>query len=76
MQFGVHLGFAFQLKDDLLDYDSNVNDPKNLACHLGVARVKDLLDTISRRADEQLLFLGKMANPLTQIIEYNIKRTH
>ncbi len=75
-QFGVHLGFAFQLKDDLLDFEPNNKDPKNLACHLGPTKIKDLLETISRRAEEQLRFLGKSAEPLNRLIEYNIKRNH
>lgn len=75
-QFGAHLGFAFQLKDDLLDFEPNTKDPKNLACHLGPSKIKDLLETISRRAEEQLMFLGQSAEPLNKLIEYNIRRSH
>lgn len=76
-QFGSHLGFAFQLKDDLLDFDSQVVDPKNMACHLGLDRIRDLLHSTSEQAHNELRFLGeKEIKPLTDIIEYNIHRTH
>jgi geranylgeranyl diphosphate synthase type II len=76
IQFGAHLGLAFQLKDDLLDFDPQVKDAKNVACHIGPTKTKDWLETISRRAEEQILFLGKPAHPLVQLIEYNARRTH
>lgn len=76
IQFGAHLGLAFQLKDDLLDFDPQVKDAKNIACHIGPTKTKDWLETISRRAEEELLFLGKAATPLIQLIEYNARRSH
>ena len=76
MQFGTHLGLAFQLKDDLLDFDPEVKDAKNVACHIGPMKTKEWLETISQRAEETLLFLGKAAMPLNQLIEYNLRRQH
>lgn len=76
MQFGSHLGFAFQLKDDLLDYEPEKGDPKNMVSHLGLPNTKDLLNTISRQAELQLQFLGSYAKPLLQLIEFNIHRSH
>lgn len=75
-QFGAHLGYAFQLKDDLLDFDPQVNDPKNLACHLGLGKTKDLLALISKRAEEQIQYLGHSAGPLLKLIEFNVERSH
>lgn len=76
IQFGSHLGLAFQLKDDLLDFDPQVKDAKNVACHIGTTKTKEWLETISHRAEEQISFLGRAAAPLIQLIEYNVRRTH
>lgn len=75
-QFGVHLGFAFQLKDDLLDFNPEVKDAKNMTCHLGLTKTKDLLKLISQKASEELHFLGGNAASLKQLIEYNVHREH
>lgn len=76
-QFGAHLGFAFQLKDDLLDFDPQTLDPKNMACHLGQERIRDLLHSTSQQAHNELGFLGeKSIKPLMDIIDFNIQRNH
>jgi geranylgeranyl diphosphate synthase type II len=75
-QFGIHLGFAFQLKDDLLDYQPQVRDPKNIACHLSSSKTLDLLREISRLAEQQLKFLGPSVEPLLKLIKYNVDRLH
>ncbi|MEY4616759.1 MAG: hypothetical protein RJB66_1719 [Pseudomonadota bacterium] len=76
IQFGSHLGLAFQLKDDLLDFDPQVKDAKNVACHIGTTKTKEWLETISKRAEEQIRFLDRASTPLIQLIEYNARRTH
>lgn len=76
LQFGAHLGFAFQLKDDLLDFEADKPDPKNLVTHIGLGKTKDRLTLISRKAEQELLFLGRAAEPLLRLIEYNVRRTH
>lgn len=74
-QFGKLLGFAFQLKDDLLDFDPHVQDTKNLVNHIGVEETKALLISTSQMAKEQLAFLSdKRSESLLQLIQYNINR--
>lgn len=74
-KFGSHLGFAFQLKDDLLDFEPETKDPKNKVCQLGLETTKKLLSLISKHAEDQIKFLGEASFPLVELINYNIQRT-
>ncbi len=74
--FGFLLGFNFQVKDDLLDFDTQVNDPKNIAQRLGVEKTKELLVNNSNLAKEALHFLTtEKKSALLELIDYNVHRT-
>lgn len=77
IHFGSLLGFNFQIKDDLLDFDTQKSDPKNITHYLGLEKTTKLLYNSSSLAKEKLLFLSeKKRSPLFQLIDYNIHRTH
>ncbi len=75
-EFGSYLGLAFQIKDDLLDFNSESWDSKNIACHLGVSETKTLLEVTSRSAVDSLGFLADAKASLEDLIHYNIHRSH
>lgn len=75
-EFGSQLGLAFQLKDDLLDYDPEIKDHKNLACHLGRQETQKLLETVSQKAQEQLQKITHFPETLKNLVDYNISRSH
>jgi octaprenyl-diphosphate synthase len=75
--FGMHLGMAFQIKDDLFDYESNGitgkpsgNDIKEKKLTLPLIYAKNQLDTGGRRAILKLLKKkNKSKSEVAQIIE-------
>lgn len=74
-QFGSLLGRAFQIKDDLLDFNIQNKDPKNLASHLGFQETTKVLNAISLEAQETLLFMEtNRLEPLNALIRYNQER--
>lgn len=75
-EFGMLLGFAFQLKDDLLDYDPKGKDYKNLVYHLGLDETHKILVTVSQQALDKLSFLTQPPEMLNNLVQYNITRSH
>lgn len=75
-EFGSLVGFAFQLKDDLLDYDPNNKDFKNVAYHLGLAETQTLLEHVSQKAQTQLQMMTHSSETLKNLVLYNISRAH
>lgn len=71
--YALHLGLAFQIKDDLLDYDSTKQDFKNYAHLLGAEIAQDELKHHSSIARDSL---SDFPNPvlLSELIEYNLGR--
>jgi octaprenyl-diphosphate synthase len=75
--FGMHLGMAFQIKDDLFDYEPSGitgkpsgNDIKEKKLTLPLIYAKNQLDTASRRAVLKLLKKkNKSKSEVAQIIE-------
>jgi geranylgeranyl diphosphate synthase type II len=74
-EFGSLLGFAFQLKDDLLDYDPKSKDYKNLVYHLGINETQKMLERVSQSAQEKLYFLTTPSEVLNNLVQYNITRS-
>lgn len=72
--YGESLGFAFQVRDDLLDFTQDQNDKKNFVTLLGIEKTQELLDETSRKAKG---FLNKLTKPnvkLLQMVDYNLSR--
>lgn len=82
-EFSYHLGMAFQIQDDLLDYADKEQDFKNYIKILGVEKTKIELAQHSELAKVQLLKVLQNTNnnllpaiePLLMLIEFNQKRT-
>ncbi len=75
-EFGALLGLAFQLKDDLLDYDPSNEDYKNITSHLGLSETQKLLEELSQKAQQKLQFLTQPPETLKKLVLYNISRSH
>lgn len=75
-EFGSLVGLAFQLKDDLLDYDPKNQDYKNVVYHLGLAETQTLLETVSQKAQDKLQLVAQSSETLKSLVLYNIARSH
>ncbi len=73
-EFSLHLGLAFQIKDDLLDYKSSEQDFKNYASLLGLETAQAELQKHSVIAIE---YAQKFTNhqALIDLIQFNLSRT-
>ncbi|OFZ28701.1 MAG: hypothetical protein A2622_06345 [Bdellovibrionales bacterium RIFCSPHIGHO2_01_FULL_40_29] len=71
--FSLHLGLAFQIQDDLLDFDSEKQDFKNYAHLLGIEIARAELETQSNIA---LSFLPSLSDSvlLKELVEFNLSR--
>lgn len=72
--YGEHLGLAFQIRDDLLDYSDHSEDKKNFVDLIGKKPTEDLLEEVSRKAKTFLNKLQKPSVKLLQMVEYNMSR--
>lgn len=68
--FSRYLGLAFQIKDDLLDADQDINSPKNYITHLGAVETQNKLKEASQTAEKHSLNIPK----LMEIIRFNLER--
>ncbi|ROT96233.1 polyprenyl synthetase family protein [Marinobacter sp. R17] len=86
--YGRALGLAFQVQDDLLDIegatdtigkpqgsDAARNKPTYPAC-LGIDGTRDHLRSLQEQAVSALAVLGRSADPLRQIADFVVTRTH
>lgn len=72
--YGENLGFAFQIRDDILDFEQDQNDKKNFITILGIEKTQELLIETSYKAKG---FLNKLVKPnakLLQMVDYNLSR--
>jgi geranylgeranyl diphosphate synthase type II len=74
-EFGDHLGFAFQLKDDFLDFDPKKPEPCNLVSSLGEDPAKKILTEISLKAESALREVNLLTNNLKSLISFNLQRS-
>lgn len=72
--FGAHLGLAFQLADDLLDFDSQNLEPSGLPKHIGLEATKQRLKNVTQVALSEIESLGARAKGLSELIQYNFIR--
>ena len=74
-QFGKHLGLAFQLADDIEDYDPDAPEKINFATHEGgVAPTRHRLAAVSRDAEHALADFPADADGLRQMVRLNQER--
>lgn len=74
-KFAENLGMAFQLADDLHDYDPNDPERNGYPALIGVKGTEDELRNASETAIESLRSFGAKAQPLIDIVRFNQKRT-
>lgn len=74
-KFAENLGMAFQLADDLHDYDPNDPERNGYPALIGVKGTEDELRNASETAVESLRSFGAKAQPLIDIVRFNQKRT-
>ena len=73
-QFGLSLGLAFQLADDILDYDPKNLEGSGFPKLIGIEETKNLLAKTTKQALTQLEIFGLEAQGLRDLIEYNFSR--
>ena len=72
--YGEHLGLAFQVRDDILDYNDHDEDKKNFVNMIGKKETEEMLEEISRKAKNFLNKLQKPSVKLLQMVDYNLSR--
>lgn len=73
-EYGAHLGLAFQLADDLQDYDPKDPEKVNFVTVLGEAETRARLNQASEEALECLFIFPDSADPLRQMVAMNAQR--
>jgi geranylgeranyl diphosphate synthase type II len=73
-RFGELLGLAFQLADDLLDYDPRKPESTSYVSAKGLEKTKDLLHLTSEQALSCLSEMGLKSTSLSRLIEFNLQR--
>lgn len=74
-EYGETLGFAFQIADDLLDFIAESPETMNFATLLGPEKARELLVETSAVARKSLAEFGPLAQPLIDMIEFNLSRS-
>jgi geranylgeranyl diphosphate synthase type II len=72
-QYGALLGFAFQLKDDLLDALEK-QELCSFPSTIGTQQTQDLLEETSQQAMSCLQKLGIASGPLYETVQFNLDR--
>lgn len=72
--FGAQLGLAFQLADDLLDYDPAAIEKSGLPAVIGVEATKNKLQTITNDALQALKKYGTRSADLQVLVKINQQR--
>ena len=73
-EYGAGLGFAFQLADDLQDYNPDQPEKINFVSVLGVDGTRDKLKKVSEEALENLFIFDERADGLLEMITMNSGR--
>ena len=72
--YGEHLGLAFQVRDDILDFNDHEEDKKNFVNIIGKKETEEMLEDVSRKAKTFLNKLQKPSVKLLQMVDYNMSR--
>ena len=73
-EFGEQLGLAFQLADDILDYQPQAPEKSGFPYLMGLDRTKSKLHQTTQKALLHLNPLGPMARELKILTEWNVQR--
>lgn len=71
---GGYLGLAFQLADDILDFDPKEVEPSGLPALIGIEGTREKLNEASASAAALLKPFGARADSLRRLIELNLSR--
>lgn len=73
--FAESLGLAFQITDDILDFDPKNPEPSGFPTIIGLEATKDLLADLTQQALTSITFLGEEAYQLRKLVMANQQRT-
>jgi geranylgeranyl diphosphate synthase type II len=73
-EYGAHLGLAFQLADDLQDYDPEAPEKVSFVTLMGADETRARLAQVSEEALEALFIFPDTADPLRHMIVMNSQR--
>lgn len=73
-QYGEHLGLAFQIADDLLDFDPVEVEPGSFPALLGFEGTEQKLLEVTQSGFATLSTYGSKAKHLMDLLEYNLAR--
>lgn len=73
-EYGANLGMAFQLADDLQDYNPNKPEKINFVSVLGQDETRARLERVSEEALECLFIFPDSADPLRKMVAMNSER--
>ncbi len=72
--FAKELGFAFQLADDIDDYDPSTPENTSFINVHGIEETKNLLHVTTKKALKAIEGFGEASQPLKYITEFNLNR--
>jgi geranylgeranyl diphosphate synthase, type II len=72
--YGEWLGLAFQLADDILDYDTQKIEASGLPSRVGLDETRSRLRHATQSAQNQLEIFGAEAQGLRDLVEMNLNR--
>ncbi len=72
--YGENLGMAFQIADDIQDYNPDRPEKINYVSRLGLEETKKLLHHVSREAERTLTTFGARAEGLLRMVTLNQQR--
>ncbi|MCB0355654.1 MAG: polyprenyl synthetase family protein [Bdellovibrionales bacterium] len=73
-EFGLELGLAFQVADDILDHDDTQPELMGLPMQMGLQATREFLDQLTAKALGYLEDFDKSADDLRFIVEFNKNR--
>lgn len=73
-KFGAYLGLAFQLTDDLLDFDLKNLENSSLPKHIGLEATRRRLEQVTEAALSEIKNLKNPAPGLRELIKHNVTR--
>lgn len=73
--YALTLGLAFQVKDDLLDYNPQAPEPGSFPSLIGLEKTKEYLHQLTAKCEKAIKTWGPRAQSLRYLVEYNESRS-